>query len=146
MSASFATRFASALLSLVAIGAVLLAAGDAHARVPAGRFDTASAGCGQLQDRYDQLVAEYKRLGKNMTQADHDRIIGELRQIGQQWNGSCSKWFGSIAYFKVPVQGLGTVVTSGVGPTLATQSAGTSGGKPAVNAARPQRSVLMLKK
>jgi len=87
MSAPFAPRFASLLLSVALGCAALLTAGDAHARVPAGRLDSASYACGQLQDRFDQLVAEYKRLGKNMTQADHDRIIGELRQIGQQWNG-----------------------------------------------------------
>jgi hypothetical protein len=147
MSAFFSVRFASALLSLAAgCAALLLIGGDAQARVPAGRLDTASYACGQLQDRYDQLVAEYKRLGSSMTQADHDRIIGELRQIGQTWNGSCSKWFGSIAYRKVPVQGLGSVVTGGVGPTLATQSTGTNGGKNVVNAAKAQRSILTRKK
>jgi hypothetical protein len=143
------TRFALVLVSLVAgCGALLFMGSETQARVPAGpRVDSLSAGCGALQDRADALRAEYARLGKNMTQADHDRIIGELREIGNAWNGTCSRIFGSAIYMTRPTLGVGGLTTGGIGPTLVKETAPATSGKGKLAIApKAQRSVLMSRK
>lgn len=127
-----------------------LAMGEAQARVPDGpRLDSASAGCGQLQDKYDQAVRDLEHASKHGTQAQYDAALENVKSLIRQWNGSpCARSFGSLVYRKVPA---GKV--KGAAPTLAEPRAkggravgGPSSGGPAVGASsgatKPQSVVV----
>ncbi|TWU28475.1 hypothetical protein [Bythopirellula polymerisocia] len=131
MLSSLKSRRLVVLSAAVAVFAVwAFAQGEADARVPTGpRLDSASVGCGQVQDKYDKAVRDLENASKNGTQAQYDAALENLKSIIQQWNGSpCSRTFGSLIYRKSP----GGKV-NGATPTLAEPNAnsGTStGGSP----------------
>lgn len=135
-----------------------LATREAQARVPAGpRLDSASAGCGQIQDKYDQAVRDLEHASKHGTQAQYDAALENVKSLIRQWNGSpCARTFGSLVYRTVPV---GKV--TGAAPTLAEprvnggaavgspSSGSPSSGRPAAgvsNGAGKSRSVVLRRK
>ena len=111
--------------------------GEATARVPAGRFDSVSQGCGQIQDQYDRAVRDLEKAAKTGTQAEYDAAFAHLVSIIRQWNGSpCSKYFGSLVYRKAPM--VDDSVRGGTGgtPTLAPAAAFRSGSSASRGTAR----------
>src|SRR5690606_39959058 len=63
-------------------------------RINAPALDSFSAGCLQLQNDADRLIAEYK----SASMARREAILQQLRNIGSDWiNIGCKAVFGSIA-------------------------------------------------
>jgi hypothetical protein len=104
MSTSLNARSLVVMVALVAGFSATFLAGEADARVPAGRFDSVSKGCGDLQDQYDRGVRDLEHASRYGTQAQYDSALESLKSIIRAWNGSlCSKQFGSLLYRTAPV-------------------------------------------
>jgi hypothetical protein len=141
MSTSLKVRSLVVMALVTGFSATFLT-GEADARVPAGRFDSVSKGCGDIQDKYDQGVRDLEHASKYGTQAQYDAALESLKSIIRAWNGSpCSKQFGSLIFRAAP----GVGVTNGSRPNLsqpirsgksASSGGSTNGAK--VNARRLQ--------
>ena len=104
MSTSLNVRSLVVVVALVAGFSATFLAGAAHDRIPTGRLDSVSKGCGDLQDKYDQGVRDLENASKHGTQAQYDAALESLKSIIREWNGSiCSRQFGSLLFRTAPV-------------------------------------------
>lgn len=139
MSANLLARSVIASIVLAA-AALLLVGGEAHARVKGPRFDSLSAGCGALQDRYDEIMEQFKN--GNLSQAQYDALLQEGRNIVSNWNSVCAGTFGNINYIKLVPK---VIPNSGKLPTL--KAVPTTTPAPSAGTTKLQpRSVLLKKK
>ena len=149
MSKLLNSRYSVVLVAMVeSFDASAIVPGKANARVPSGRFDSVSIGCGQIQDQYDQAVRDLEKASKSGTQAEYNAALARVQSLIRQWNGSpCSRTFGSLLYRKAPIS---KDTVRGGTPTLApvTNSNGSSNGG-LTNGTKPTagkpRSVLKTK-
>jgi hypothetical protein len=145
MSTSLNVRSLAVMVALVAGFSATFLAGEADARVPAGRLDSVSKGCGDLQDKYDQGVRDLEHASRYGTQAQYDAALESLKSIIRQWNGSiCSREFGSLLYRTAPVVN-GIKGTPKLAQTIRSSDRASSGAKVTSGAKVPAsrlRSVL----
>lgn len=65
----------------------------AEARVSKARFDSASAGCGAIQDELDRVIRAFKRA---KTRAEANRLRRQGHGLVRDWNAlGCSASFGN---------------------------------------------------